>query len=77
MQSATQGIFGGENSVFMVSAIPKALFRKEANVFLAGRVLGKIETTLPILGKVMIPHLKFVEVHFCKDWQSSDLLGRK
>ena len=77
MLSATQGVFGGRDfglPAIVVSDIPKGLFTFEASVVLAGRVMGNIETQLPLLGKMMVPHLKFVGVHFCKNWSCSDIL---
>lgn len=77
MLSATQGVFGGEDfglPAIVVSDVPRGLFTSEASVVLAGRVLGNIETQLPLLGKMMVPHLKFVGVHLCKDWGCRDIL---
>lgn len=77
MLSATQGLFGGEDfglPAIVVSDIPRGLFTSEAKVVLAGRVLGNIETKLPLLGTMIVPHLKFIGVHLCKDWGCTDIL---
>jgi len=72
MQSATRGIFKvlsneplviGPESPFVVSGIPKGLFRvSRARVLLAGKVLGNIEIKVPMFGLMQVPHLKFVDV---------------
>ena len=76
MISATEGIFEKNGEPFLVSKIPKGLFSSKTKVFIAGRVLGKKEIKLPILGTVLVPHLKFVGVHFCKDWRCSDIITK-
>jgi hypothetical protein len=70
MLSATKGLFriffsGGSSEAVAVSNIPKGLFRKEGQVVLAGRVLGRTEGIL---------HLEFVGVYFCKNTGCSDIL---
>ena len=71
MESATSGVFmsGGDNPIPMVvvSNIPKGLFRANGtSVILAGKVLGNIKFKIPLLGPMQVPHLKFVDVYFCK-----------
>jgi hypothetical protein len=80
MESATSGIFmvstgqWSNPKPFFVSGIPKGIFRVSGKViFLAGKVLGKTETPLPLFG-LQVPHLKFVDVHFCKDNKCSDII---
>jgi len=66
MLSPTQGLFANDKfNCIVVSDIPKGLFTSQKQVVLAGRVLGKTEVKLPLLGMVSVPHLKFVGVHFC------------
>lgn len=78
METATQGIFNNSNEPFTVTDIPKGMFRKSGTiVVLAGRVLGKTELQIPLLGLMQVPHLKFVGVHFCKDWRCSDIISGK
>jgi hypothetical protein len=71
MLSATEGIFA-VNELFVVSGIPKGLFTKKAKVVLAGRVVGKTELKWKFM-QMLVPHLKFVGVHFCKDRRCSDM----
>ena len=67
MVSATSGIFipGGFEMVqhIVVSNIPKGLFTSsdEASIIIVGEVLGKTESTVPILGSMQVPHLKFID----------------
>ena len=74
MISATEGIFESKDEPFIVSNMPKGLFTSEAHVVIAGRVLGKKETNFPVVGTVLVPHLKFVGGHFCRDWRCSDII---
>ena len=79
MQTATQGIFAEVGSMgaqpFVVSDIPKGMFKKSGTiVVLAGKVLGKTELQVPLLGLRQVPHLKFVGVHFCQDSNCSDII---
>lgn len=72
MLSATEGLFSREEHAatlgyIVVSNIPKGLFTSRKQVVLAGRVMGKKEG---------VPHLKFVGVHFCKDWSCSDIITK-
>ncbi|MCG2775720.1 MAG: TPM domain-containing protein [Desulfobacterales bacterium] len=76
MISATEGIFEKNDEPFLVSKIPKGLFSSKVKVVIAGSVLGKKEIKLPVLGTVLVPHLKFVGVHFCKDWGCSDIIAK-
>jgi hypothetical protein len=64
MLSPDTGKFGD----VIVSGLPRDLFRSRSFVVLAGRVLGTQESK---------PHLKFVGVHFCKDYGCSDLLAQR
>ncbi len=75
MQTATQGLFTGSNAVIVVSDIPKGQFKEAGSiVVLAGKVLGKTEQQLPILGLMQVPHLTFVGVHFCQDNNCKDII---
>lgn len=75
MQTATQGIFEKNGEPFVVSDIPKGMFRVGGQVVvLAGKVLGNIEVKLPVLGLIQVPHLKFVGIHFCQDKKCSDII---
>lgn len=58
--------------VFVISGIPKGLFTSKAKVVLAGSVVGKTELKWKFM-QMLVPHLKFVGVHFCKDWRCSDM----
>lgn len=71
MLTATKGIFEEE---IVVSKIPKRTFTKRTRVILAGRVLGNTAVKTALGGEVLLPYLKFVGVHFCKDWTCSDLI---
>ncbi|MDP2755165.1 MAG: hypothetical protein Q8P40_12360 [Nitrospirota bacterium] len=73
MLTPTQGLFLKGSQPFVVSNIPKGLFTSEKKVVLAGRGLGKTEVKLPLFGEVSVPHLKFVGVHFCKDWGCNEI----
>ena len=72
MITATKGIFKADGKHFVVSDIPKGLFKSKERVVLAGRVLGKTEIKMGL--SLLVPHLKYAKVHFCKDWQCSDII---
>jgi hypothetical protein len=77
MQTATQGLFmigGGLLDIFIASNIPKGIFKMKSEVILAGRVLGTVETKLPVAGSVMVPHMKFLGVHFCQESACRDII---
>ena len=62
------GLFraGGDTLVF-VSDLPVAEFAAEADMLLAGEVLGNREITLPFGGRALATHLKFVAAQRCDD----------
>lgn len=72
MITATQGIFKSDGKSFVVSNIPKGLFKSKERVVLAGRVLGKTEIKMGFT--LFVPHLKYVGVHFCEDWKCNDII---
>ena len=72
MLTATQGIFKSDGKSFVVSNIPKGLFKSKERVVLAGRVLGKTEIKMGFT--LFVPHLKYVGVHFCEDWKCNDII---
>jgi hypothetical protein len=81
MMSAGRGIFrvdeagGGGVGIFMVvSGVPTMEFTIKHEVILAGRVLGKEQIKVPILGDVLVPHLKFVAEHHCQELDCDDFL---
>jgi len=77
MLSPTQAVFRMGGDPVIVSKIPKGLFRSEnVKVILAARVLGKTEFKMPLLGPMLVPHLKFVDVYFCSDWICSDIITK-
>jgi len=69
MNSSTEGLFSGSgfSDALLVSAVPPARFTQpRVMVMLAGRVVGKQEVKLPMLGSTLVPHLSFVESAFCQ-----------
>lgn len=77
MTSEDTGLFSDGSNLVLVSGIPRdirARFTARYYVILAGRVLGKTEVRVPLLGAMSAPYLKFVGVHFCGDQQCSDLI---
>ena len=73
MNSATDGIFLLGSDALLVSAIPSGRFTQARSmVMLAGRVLGKQEIKLPILGPTLVPHLSFVGTVFCQKQGCAD-----
>ncbi len=76
MSSATDGLFAIGSNPIVVSDIPSGAFTSRRWVILAGTVLGKREVQLPLLGKVAVPHLKYVNVLPCSD-EKCDGLGNK
>jgi len=69
MNSATEGLFSGSefSDVLLVSGAPSARFTQPRSmVMLAGRVVGKQEVKLPLLGPTLVPHLSFVGSAFCQ-----------
>ena len=76
MLSATEGILECGGEFFIVSDIPKGFFRKEAEVVIAGRPLGKKETKLPLFGEVLVPNLKFVGAYLCEKQNCRDIIWK-
>ncbi len=77
MISKDRGLFArgiGDKNMLLVSRIPKGMFRKEVDMILAGRVVGKEHTKLPLAGEVLVPHLKFVGAHVCQDRRCGGIL---
>jgi hypothetical protein len=74
MNSATEGLFGGNDlDALLVSAIPPGKFTQaNSMVMLAGRVVGKQEVKLPLVGSTMVPHLSFVGSAFCREQGCSE-----
>lgn len=66
MVSPDIGLFANGN--IMVAGLPRDLFRARSIVVLVGRVTGTTE---------QVPQLKFVGVHFCKEYGCSDLLAQR
>ena len=75
MQTATQGIFGVGDTPVIVSDIPKGMFKEKGLiVILASKIIGKTELQIPLFGLIQVPHLKFVGVHFCQDYNCNDII---
>lgn len=75
METAIQGILSSKGKFFVVSNIPNGLFKTGGqSVVIAGKVLGKTETKLPLVGTIQVPHLKFVGVHFCEEYDCNDII---
>lgn len=75
MNSATEGVFSATefNDVLLVSALPPGRFTQARSmVMLAGRVMGKQEIKLPVLGPTLVPHLSFVGSAFCQKQNCAD-----
>ena len=75
MNTATVGLFSssGLPGALLVSAIPSAKFTKaNSMVMLAGRVVGKQEIKLPVLGIVSAPHLSYVGSAFSQKRNCAD-----
>src|SRR5262249_47541335 len=69
MNSATEGLFfesAGLHSL-VVSDIPSGKFTQSGAVsVLAGRVVGKKEIKLPLLGPTLVPQLSYVGSSLCQ-----------
>jgi uncharacterized membrane protein YgcG len=73
MMTAKQGIFKSNGEMFVVSKIPKGLFKEKSKVVIVGRVLGKTEITMGL--SLLVPHLKYVGHYFClEERKCSDLI---
>lgn len=75
MNSATEGLFSASefSDALLVSAIPPGRFTQARSmVMLAGRVVGKQEIKLPVLGPTLVPHLSFVGSAFCQKQNCAD-----
>jgi hypothetical protein len=75
MNSATEAFFSATEftDALLVSGIPSARFTQARSmVMLAGRVLGKQEMKLPLLGPTLVPHLSFVGSAFCRKQHCAD-----
>ncbi len=58
---------GGPGCGVVASTVPSRTFStRQADMILAGRVVGKVEVPWP-LGSRSVPHLKFVELYFCQE----------
>lgn len=72
MVAADEAIFGNADAV--VSSVPRKLFQDKVPVVLAGKVVGKKAIKTPVGGELVLPYLKFIGVHVCKDWNCKDML---
>ena len=76
MLSATDGLFRESFSNFyVVSNMPKGLLTSSGRVVVAGKVIGKTEVNLPLLGRTSTVRLKFVDLYICRDRNCADILG--
>ena len=74
MKSRTEGLFSeGFFGYFIVSDIPKKLIIPEQTILIFGKVLGNIETSTRF-GKTSLPHLKFIGMYVCENYNCSDIL---
>ncbi len=76
MISRNQAIFRVGGSYIAVSNFPSTQFSGTAFTLLAGRVLGRTNIQLPVLGMTSVPHLSYIGVHVCPDAQCSDVIAR-
>ncbi len=86
MMTANSAIFDGgggfgtryASNVFVVSNIPITTY-KQSPVYgdvLAVRFLGMTEIRgIPFVESMKVPNLRFVGVHFCQEWDCSEMLG--
>lgn len=58
----------------VMSGVPRTLFTRRVYVFIAGKVLGNTSVKNELGGEVLVPHLRFVDVHFCTQKRCTDIL---
>lgn len=59
----------------LISSVPLDTFRAEGEtVMLVGQVLGKEDMDAPVLGRVPITHLKYIDAYHCRERGCADLL---
>ena len=78
MLSATEGLFKWRgttinSTLFVVSGIPKGLFTAPGECVIAGKVTGRTEVPLPLLGIRSVPRLSFVGAYTCKRSNCADI----
>jgi hypothetical protein len=78
MITKDQGLFAdwtqSPDNILLVSSLPAGMFRQKVLVILTGRVVGKEPVEFPMVGKVLVPHLKFVDTYFCQEQNCDDVL---
>jgi hypothetical protein len=74
MSGPDTGLFAIGGKPMVVSGIPLGTLKRPTVVLLAGSVIGKDQIDTPFGGKLMAPHLKFVQAHICQDDQCEDAL---
>lgn len=69
-----KGLFGyGLTSYITVSNLPSRKFTTKSEVLLVGHVKGKEHVKLPLLGDILVTHLSFIDVYFCKKSNCDDI----
>jgi hypothetical protein len=71
MISRDEGLFDGGR--LLVSSVPTEMFRQRAEIFLAGRVLGKKPIDTPMGGKMLLPHLDYVGTYLCQQSRCNEV----
>ena len=74
MQARDTALMMTAGEPIVVSRIPVGTFTTRAAIVVAGRVEGKVETRLPMLGIVSVPHLRFEGLHMCRDERCSEIV---
>jgi hypothetical protein len=79
MTSATDGVFDSGKGVLVVSDIPEGLLVSPGRTIVVGVVLGQTEVGVPIVGKMLAPHLKYVDIFKCStgDLPCKEVLDKK
>lgn len=76
MISADRGLFVTINSTHvLVSGVPGSEFTSRHEVVLAARVLGKERVTMPLVGEILVPHVRYVASHHCQQNGCAEILG--
>lgn len=74
MLSRDVALFSDGSQFVAVSKVPVDQFTRQGWFFIAGRVMGKTEVKLPLIGATQVPQLQFTSALECQEPRCKDLL---
>jgi len=80
MMTANSAVFEGGQGLFVISNIPNGTYKskRDKRDLIAVTVIGTTELKgIPMVNSMQVPNLKFVGIHFCQDWNCSDIVQQR